>query len=159
MTEYIDNTEEFKARLRADLNTPDSEVLNMVVDAIAVYINKGHLELDPLRQRYPDLVCPWCGRFHFKRECQDKIAKMGKNQDQVSIPEGFDPYSIFYDVGSVGLTARLQELTYSQLEAIRIKFTTAAQEEDAALLIEQIVKNVKDRCNQSVSFGDYKLPD
>lgn len=156
--DYKDTTEEFKTRLRADINTSNGEILDLVIDAIAFYLNKGHVELDPLREKYPDLICSWCGKLHSKQECQGASKK---KEAVTNVLEGFDPYEIFYDSGSIGLTEELKKLSYGQLEICRKRFTSvsALPEQDVTLLVERIVKDVKEHCHQGAAFGDYKLPD
>ncbi len=155
--DYKDTTEEFKTRLRADLEAPDRETIDHLLNAIVIFINKGYEEMDLLRERYPDLICPWCGGLHFSQKCRDKREQFIKEQPPRDLD--FDPYAIFYNAGSLELRIKLQALSYGELEYIRKRFTTAPPAQEFNLLIDLIVKDVKDRCHQGAAFGDYKLPD
>ncbi len=91
-----------------------------------------------------------------------KKEKSAAKQKQYPLPEGFDPYKIFYDVGSPGLYNQLNGLEVDELKGILDKFTNLprkdyARKQKKEILVEMIIQEVKDRATRGVAFGDYKL--
>ncbi len=161
--EYRDNRPEFKRRLAEDLAMKSGKTTDQVTEAVAILIDHGFAEMDSLREKYNDLICPWCGRLHYRVECQAQLEKHLISPD-TTVPDGFDPYAIFYDSGSVGLKTELSKLGFEELKAVLVKYTTLSKAKSAdkyarGILIDLIVREVKNRCHQGVAFGDYKLPE
>ena len=71
---YIDNRPELKARLRKDYNLPTNDpVIDAILEGVVLDVNHGYAEMDPVREKYDDLVCRWCGRLHYRAECQEHL--------------------------------------------------------------------------------------
>ena len=88
-------------------------------------------------------------------------AKAGK-QKQYPVPEGFDPYQVFYDEGSPGLYNALHKLEVDEIKGVLARFTSVARKDFARkqnreTLAEMAVQGVKDVATRDQAFGDYKL--
>ncbi len=165
---YIDNRPEFRRRLAADLQMLPGAIADAVTEATAIILDRGGDEAAALKDKYPDLLCPWCGKLHYRAECQAQSAEyLANNKREVSkpiqkhaiAPEGLNPFEIFYDAGSIGLISELERLSFDELEAVRIRFTAVKREYNIVTLIALIVQDVKNRCHRGAAFGDVKIPD
>lgn len=170
--EYKDNRPEFKRRLAEDLDMPDGEITEAVTEAAAILLDRGSDEANPLKEKYNDLLCPWCGKLHFRTECQKRseeyLATKSEgpqpSQSKASVPEGFNPIVIFYDAGSIGLRSALEELSIEDLKAVMAEFTAlsqgyAVQKLGERTLVDLIIMDVKSRATRGQEFGDYMLLD
>ncbi|MEN6327181.1 MAG: hypothetical protein ABFD18_13390 [Syntrophomonas sp.] len=88
-------------------------------------------------------------------------AKAGK-QKQYPVPEGFDPYQIFYDEGSPGLYNALHQLEVDEIKGVLTGFTSIARKDysrkqNRETLVQMAVQEVKDVATRGQAFGDYKL--
>lgn len=78
------------------------------------------------------------------------------------VPEGFDPYKIFYDEGSPGLYNRLQALEVEELKGVLTQFTNLPRPEyvrkqNHEILVQMVVQGVKEITSRGQAFGDYKM--
>jgi predicted RNA-binding Zn-ribbon protein involved in translation (DUF1610 family) len=84
--EYRDNCPELKRRLAEDYNLPlDDEVVNAMLDSAIISVDRGYAELEPIRAKYGDLICPWCGHLHYRKKCIElsrkyEAEKQGKRE-------------------------------------------------------------------------------
>lgn len=83
-------------------------------------------------------------------------------QRKYPVPEGFNPFEIFYNEGSPGLYHHLQSLEIEQLKGVLANFTNIPRQEyvnkrKREPLVEMVVQGVKDVATRGVSFGDYRL--
>lgn len=88
--------------------------------------------------------------------------KAGGKLKQYPVPEGFDPYKVFYDEGSPGLYNALQHLEADQIKGLLARFTTVerkdySRKQNHQILVEMMVQGIKDVATRSEAFGDYKL--
>ncbi len=89
-------------------------------------------------------------------------AKSVSKQKKYPVPEGFDPYKIFYDEGGPGLYGRLQSLEVDELKGLLSQFTAIprkdyVRKQNQEILVEMIVQAVKNVATRGQAFGDYKL--
>lgn len=71
-----DNRSEFMARLRQDYNLPDDDpVVDAMLYAVTQSVNRGYCETESIREKYNDLICPWCARLHYSSDCQANYEK------------------------------------------------------------------------------------
>lgn len=71
--EFRDNRPELKRRLVEDYNLPiDDEVVNAMLDATIISVDRGYSEMEPIRAKHEDLICPWCGHLHYRKECIER---------------------------------------------------------------------------------------
>ena len=71
---YTDNRPELMRRLRAEYNLPDNDpIAEAILEAVVLDINHGYAEIDPVREKHKDLICPWCGKLHYRTDCQEKL--------------------------------------------------------------------------------------
>lgn len=76
--EYKDNRPELKARIRKDYNLPEGDlVVEAMLEAIVSVVDQEFLEMVPVMGKYSDLICRWCGRLHYRAECQEKLKAKG----------------------------------------------------------------------------------
>ncbi len=71
--EIRNNRPEFKRRLRRDMNIPEGELGDAVLDAVTMCVHKGYSEIQALITKYSDLICPWCGAIHYRVKCQQLL--------------------------------------------------------------------------------------
>lgn len=88
--------------------------------------------------------------------------KTGGKQKQYPVPDGFDPYQIFYDKGSPGLYNALSQLEIDEIKGVLARFTTVARKnftrkQNRETLVQMAVQEVKDVATRGQAFGDYKL--
>lgn len=88
--------------------------------------------------------------------------KTAAKQKQYPVPEGFDPYQIFYDKGSPGLFNALKQLEIDELKGVLARFTSVARKDytrrqNREILAEMAAQEVKDIATRGQAFGDYKL--
>ncbi len=66
-----DNRPELKSRLAADYKLlKDDPIVEAMMEAVAIAVDRGYMEMDPIAEKYSDLICPWCGKLHFRQGCQ-----------------------------------------------------------------------------------------
>ncbi len=70
----IDKGPLFRARVRNDYDP----VVEAILDGAWFIVQTGYIEGDPLAEKYSDLVCPWCGKLHYRDECQKELRKMNR---------------------------------------------------------------------------------
>jgi hypothetical protein len=83
-------------------------------------------------------------------------------QKQYPIPEGLDPYKIYYDEGSPGLYNKLQTLTVDELKGVLAKYTAIpraqyTRKQKCEDLVQMAVQEIKAVASRGQAFGDYKL--
>lgn len=91
-----------------------------------------------------------------------KSGKTASRTKQYPVPEGFDPYRVFYDEGSPGLYRGLQALQVDELKGVLARFTSIprkdyVRKQKHELLVEMAVQGVKEVATRGQAFGDYKL--
>jgi hypothetical protein len=91
-----------------------------------------------------------------------KAQKSTSRAKKYPVPEGFDPYKIFYDEGSPGLYRGLQALQVDELKGVLARFTTIPRKDyvrrqKQELLVEMAVQGVKEVATRGQAFADYKL--
>ncbi len=75
--DYIDNRPELKARIRIDYNLPSNDpVVDAMLEITVSAAERGFMEMKPLTTKYADLICPWCGRVHYRPECQARMKEL-----------------------------------------------------------------------------------
>ncbi|MDD3040427.1 hypothetical protein [Bacteroides sp.] len=80
--DYKNNEPEFKSRLKRDLNMPEGDITEAVLELITNAVNRGPSETDPIKEKYGDLICVWCGRLHYSQECQEHMEAYDRGQDK-----------------------------------------------------------------------------
>lgn len=80
-----------------------------------------------------------------------------KKKEEVSIPEGFDPFQIYFDQGRLGLQRALEPLDAPVLKAILTQFAldpsrSYARWRKPERLIELIVERIKAMSNKGQAF-------
>lgn len=93
---------------------------------------------------------------------ESKGKKTASRAKKYPVPEGFDPYKIFYDEGSPGLYRGLQALQVDELKGVLARFTSISRKDyvrrqKQELLVEMAVQGVKEVATRGQAFGDYKL--
>ncbi|WP_054693999.1 hypothetical protein [Syntrophomonas palmitatica] len=83
---------------------------------------------------------------------------------QYPVPEGFEPYQIYYDEGSPGLYNKLQTLTADELKGVLAQYTAIPRaqynrKQKSEDLAQMVVQGIKDVASRGQAFGDYKLDD
>lgn len=86
------------------------------------------------------------------------------SQDKCQVPVELNPYEIYYNTGSPGLYTKLSALDTSELKAVIACFLPIPLHEtinidDNSILIDKIVREIKEIANRGAAFGDYTLPD
>jgi hypothetical protein len=81
--EFRDNRPELKRRLAEDYNlSPEDAVVDAMLDAVVISVDRGYSELEPIFAKYEDLICPWCGHLHYRKECIERLKECdGKKQE------------------------------------------------------------------------------
>ncbi len=80
--EYRNNRPEFKRRLKEEYNLPsDDAVVEAMLESAAICLDRGLDEAEPLAAKYKDLMCPWCGRLHYRKECMEAMAKANASKE------------------------------------------------------------------------------
>lgn len=71
---YIDNRPELKARIRKDYNLPEGDpVVEAMLEMTVSAVERGYVEMESVMEKYSDLICPWCGRLHYRDVCQRNL--------------------------------------------------------------------------------------
>ena len=88
--------------------------------------------------------------------------KSAGKQKKYPVPAGFDPFKIYYDLGSPGLYNQLHLLNVDELKGVLAQFTKLPRKDyvhkqKQDVLVEMAVRGVKDIATQGEAFGDYKL--
>ncbi len=80
---YKDNRPELKRRLAEDYNLSLGDaVVDTMLDTVVLATGHGYCEMRPIRKKYEDLVCPWCGHLHYRKECIERLKECdGKKQE------------------------------------------------------------------------------
>ena len=64
------------SRIKKDYSFPDNDpVVDAMMEAIAITVDRGYMEMQPIMEKYSDLICPWCGKLHFRQDCQKQFEK------------------------------------------------------------------------------------
>ncbi len=91
-----------------------------------------------------------------------RTEKSESKQKKYPVPDGFDPYKVFYDHGSPGLYTELNLLDIDELKGVLARFTNLprkdyVRKQKQDVLLEMAVQGIKDIATQGEAFGDYKL--
>ena len=71
-----DNRQELKKRLATEYNLPQGDpIIEAMLEAAAICTDRGYAEMEPIREKYQDLVCPWCSKLHHREECLEQFRK------------------------------------------------------------------------------------
>lgn len=78
------------------------------------------------------------------------------------VPDGFDPFKVFYDHGSPGLYNELHLLNPDELKGVLARFTNIprkdyVRKQKQDILVEMAVQGIKNIVTRGEAFGDYKL--
>ncbi|MDD3364783.1 MAG: hypothetical protein PHZ03_07375 [Syntrophomonas sp.] len=95
-------------------------------------------------------------------ESTARKAKSGSKQKKYPVPEGFDPYQIFYDEGGPGLYIKLQSLEVDEIKGLLSQFTPIprkdyVRKQNQEILLEMLAQAIKNVATRGQAFGDYKL--
>ncbi len=95
-------------------------------------------------------------------KAKSKSGKSDSKQKKYPVPEGFDPYKVFYDLGSPGLYNQLNLMGVDELKGVLANFTNLprkdyARKQKQEILVEMAVQGVRDIATRGEAFGDYKL--
>ncbi|MEN6325831.1 MAG: hypothetical protein ABFD18_06455 [Syntrophomonas sp.] len=79
---HKDNRPELMSRIKKDYNLPDNDpIVDAILDATAFNMNRGYAEMQPLTEKYSDLVCLWCGKLHYSERCQEELLKYEQSKE------------------------------------------------------------------------------
>ncbi len=72
----IDNRPAFISRVKQEYKLPDNDpVIDAILEGTAISMDRGFAEMDPVREKYQNLLCPWCNRLHQSQICIDAMAE------------------------------------------------------------------------------------
>jgi hypothetical protein len=94
-----------------------------------------------------------------RKKSQPRSASKGK---KYPVPEGLNPFKIFYDEGSPGLIHRLHNLPVDELKGLLSEFTEIPRKDytpkqNREILINMLVQEIKNVATRSEAFGNYQL--
>ncbi len=73
---FLDNRPAFINRVKKEYKLPDNDpVIDAILEGTAISMDRGFAEMDPVREKYQDLLCPWCNRLHQSQICMDAMVK------------------------------------------------------------------------------------
>lgn len=73
--------EELQRRIRKEFNIPEDEYGNAILYAISSFVNEGYGEANPIFEKHRDLFCEWDGHLHSDPECDEKVKRELKQQE------------------------------------------------------------------------------